>query len=185
MPLSQMDGEAWIPTLTNRDSNLPDLLWVNTTSDSGMKLGRIRKHFKLSPTCKSLLCDAYIHFSLVTFSQINTKVYSSVLLLQAKFLLLFLPSPLTCSILAFSHPAQQGKQLAAVTYTQTQCVVPLPEAIKFFLCLRVIGNSRSPTFNERIMLLHNTNLYPPVVWFVCLFTCLCKFLSLLFHCLVL
>lgn len=35
MPLSQMDGDSWIPTLTNRDSNLPDLLWVSTTSLSG------------------------------------------------------------------------------------------------------------------------------------------------------
>lgn len=35
MPLSQMDGDSWIPTLTNRDSNLPDLLWVSTTSVSG------------------------------------------------------------------------------------------------------------------------------------------------------
>ena len=35
MPLSQMEGDAWIPTLTKRDSNLPDVLWVSTTSDPG------------------------------------------------------------------------------------------------------------------------------------------------------
>lgn len=34
MPLSQTDGDSWIPTLTKRDSNLPDLLWVSTTSAS-------------------------------------------------------------------------------------------------------------------------------------------------------
>jgi len=37
IPLSQMDGDSWIPMLTNRDSNLPDLLWVSATSESDQK----------------------------------------------------------------------------------------------------------------------------------------------------
>lgn len=39
MPLSQTDGDSWIPTLTNRDSNRPDLLWVSTTSLSAQGKG--------------------------------------------------------------------------------------------------------------------------------------------------
>lgn len=117
MPLSHTDGDSWIPTLMNRDSNLPDLLWVSTTSVSVGK-------FQISVQ--------------------NYRPFLS-LLLQAALSLSF---PLTCSVLAFSHPAQQGEQLAAITHTQTECVVPPPEAIKLSLGLGVICNSSSPTYNK-------------------------------------
>lgn len=38
MPLSQTDADSWMPTLTKRDSNLPDLLWVSTTSVSEVEM---------------------------------------------------------------------------------------------------------------------------------------------------
>lgn len=38
MPLSQTDTDSWMPTLTKRDSNLPDLLWVSTTSVSEVEM---------------------------------------------------------------------------------------------------------------------------------------------------
>lgn len=115
MPLSQTDEDSWIPTLTNRDSNLPDLLWVSTTSASVGK-------FQISIQ--------------------NYRLFQSLLLKAV------LSLPLTCSVLAFSHPAQQGEQLTAITHAQTECVVPPPEAIKLSLGLGVICNSGSPTYNK-------------------------------------
>lgn len=54
---------------------------------------------------------------------------------------------LTSSISAFSHPAQQGEQLAAIANTQTQSVLSPPEAIKLSLGLGVKRNGSSPTFD--------------------------------------
>lgn len=87
---------------------------------------------------------------------------------QHGFLCLF---SLTCSILALSHPAQQGEQLAAITHTQTQCVVPAPVAIKLSLGLGVICNSSSPTYYEGYMVLHKNNLYIKAAY-ACVFICL-------------
>ncbi len=64
MPLSQTDGDSWIPTLTKRDSNLPDLLWVSTTSVS---VGKREKHFKHSNYSNSVMANSIIspcHFFL-------------------------------------------------------------------------------------------------------------------------
>ena len=71
--------------------------------------------------------------------------------------LLFLSFSHTWSIFAFSHPAQQGQQLAAITHTQTQRVVSLPEAIKLSLGFGVIRNCGSPTFHGKRRLLHRMN----------------------------
>lgn len=134
MPRSQTDGDSWIPTVTNRDSNLPDLLWVNTTWLSG----------ETEDHRESLFLPSLLFYTLVF-----------------RF-------PLTCfTPLALSHPAQQGEQLAAITHSQTQGVVPPPETIKLSFGLGVVRNSSSPTYQEGWKVLMGNYLHIRAVWLLC------------------
>lgn len=125
MPLSQTEGDSRIPTLTNRDSNLPDLLWVSATSLSarGMR-GNIK-------SCCSVIMTTQID----NHNIVSPRTWSI--------------------LLSFSHPAQQRQQLAAVAHTQTQGVAPPPETFKLSFGLGVICNSSSPTYRSRWKLLQN------------------------------
>lgn len=114
--------------------------------NSGKNNSKIMKDFKHTNHCKRSYLWSFTYF--FPFHYYNYFFISRSIIRTILFHS-FSVSSLTCSVLALSHPAQQGEQLAAVANTQTQCVVPLPEVIKFSLGLGVICNSSSPTLYER------------------------------------
>jgi len=116
MPWSHTDGEARMPTLTKRDSNLPDTLCDSMTFDPG------------ETPAQGPLIDAHFVFH-------NDTVTLATPLAE---------TPLTSGPLG--HPAQQGQQLAAIADSEAERVGPAAETLKLCLSLRVVDHRGSPAW---------------------------------------